>query len=152
MLFSVPQYIWPLSMCIQNLKTLALIEAKKFVIENLLGEKEKSTNEAMISSSRLILFYTIQQVIPNICTKFQNPRRSSSWEIFWHKFPYVLQWRERWKYHKKKAKINHRILVFFFTIYLALLKVYTKFEDSGCNTSWEFCDEKFYWRERKMDK
>ena len=28
----------------------------------------------MISSSMLILFYTIQQVIPNICTKFQNPR------------------------------------------------------------------------------
>ena len=36
----------------------------------------------MISSSMLILFYTKQQVIPNICTKFQNPRRSSSWEIF----------------------------------------------------------------------
>ena len=34
-----------------------------------------------------ILFYTIQQVIPNICTKFQNPRRSSSWEIFDTNFP-----------------------------------------------------------------
>ena len=44
-LFSVPQYTWPLSMCIQNLKTLALIEAKKFVTENLLGEKEKWTNK-----------------------------------------------------------------------------------------------------------
>ena len=32
-------------MCIQNLKTLALIEAKKFVTENLLGEKEKWTNK-----------------------------------------------------------------------------------------------------------
>ena len=31
-------------MCIQNLKTLALIEAKTFVTENLLGEKEKWTN------------------------------------------------------------------------------------------------------------
>ena len=76
-LFSVPQYTWPFSMCIQNLKTLALIEAKKFVTENLRGEKEKWTNKAMISSSRLIFFYTIQQAIPNICTKFQNPRRSS---------------------------------------------------------------------------
>ena len=36
---------WPLSMCIQNLKTLALIEAKKFVTENLLGEQEKWTNK-----------------------------------------------------------------------------------------------------------
>ena len=53
---------------------------------------------------------------------------------------------------KKKAKINYIILVFLLTIYLAPLKVYTKFEDSGCNTSWAFCDEKFYWRERKMDK
>ena len=69
-------------MCIQNLKTLALIEAKKLVTKNLLGEKEKWTNKAMISSSSLILFNKIQQVIPNICTKFQNPRFSSSWEIF----------------------------------------------------------------------
>ena len=36
----------------------------------------------MISRRRLILSYTIQQVIPNICIKFQNPRFSSSWEIF----------------------------------------------------------------------
>ena len=36
----------------------------------------------MISRRRLILSYRIQQVIPNIFTKFQNPRFSSSWEIF----------------------------------------------------------------------
>ena len=53
---------------------------------------------------------------------------------------------------KMKAKINHRILVFFPTIYLAPLKVYTKFEDSGCNRSGEFCDENFYCREREIDK
>ena len=44
-LFSVPRCTWPLSMCIHNLKTLALIEAKKFVTENLLGEKENWTNK-----------------------------------------------------------------------------------------------------------
>ena len=44
-LYSVPQYAWPLSLCVQNLKTLALIEAKKFVTENLLGEKDKWTNK-----------------------------------------------------------------------------------------------------------
>ena len=85
----------------------------------------------MIRSSMLILFYTIQQVIPNICTKFQNPRHSSSREIFDTNFPmYYIGVRdgkkEKWK---KKAKINHRILVFFPTIYLATLKVYTKIED-----------------------
>ena len=40
-LFSVPQYTWPLSMCIQNLKTLALIDAKKFVTE----EREKKMDK-----------------------------------------------------------------------------------------------------------
>ena len=44
---------------------------------------------------------------------------------------------------EKEGKINHSILFFFLTLYLATLKVYTKFEDSGCNTSWDFCDEKF---------
>ena len=152
---------------------LALIEAENFVTENLLGEKEKWTNKGndklqhaesllhntrshnqhlyqiqrgMISSSMLTLFYTIQQVIPNICTKFQNPRHSSSWEIFDTNIPIYYGKME------KNAKINHRILVFFPTLYLAPLKRYTKFEDSGCNRSGEFCDEKFYWRERKMDK
>ena len=43
--FSVPQYTWPLSRCIRNLKTLSLIEAKKSVTENLIGEKEKWTNK-----------------------------------------------------------------------------------------------------------
>ena len=44
-LFPVPQYTWPLPMCIKNLKTLGLIKAKKFVIVTLLGEKEKWTNK-----------------------------------------------------------------------------------------------------------
>ena len=39
--FSFPQYTWPLSRCIQNLNTLALIGAEKSVTEILIGEKEK---------------------------------------------------------------------------------------------------------------
>ena len=42
---SAPQYTWPLSMCIQNLKTLALKEDEKFVTENLFGDKEKLRNK-----------------------------------------------------------------------------------------------------------
>ena len=50
----------------------------------------------MISSSMLILFYTIQQVIPNIYNKFQNPRHSSSWEIADTNFPmYYIRVRDR---------------------------------------------------------
>ena len=41
--FSFPQYTWPLSRCIQNLKTLTLIEAEKYVTEIFIGEKEKWT-------------------------------------------------------------------------------------------------------------
>ena len=54
-----------------------LIEAKKSVTEIFIGEKEKLTNNGNDKRRRLILSYTIQ-VIPNVCTKFQNPRFSSS--------------------------------------------------------------------------
>ena len=53
---------------------------------------------------------------------------------------------------EKGGKMNHSILVFFSTIYLATLKVYTKFDDSGSHRSRDFCDGIFYWGERKMDK
>ena len=59
--------------------------------------------------------------------------------------------KQKWK---KNAKINLRILIFFPTIYmyLATLKVYTKFEDFGSDRSREIYDRNFYWRERKMEK
>ena len=53
---------------------------------------------------------------------------------------------------KKMVKINLSILVFCPTIYLATLKVYKIFEDSGSHRSQEICNRKFDWRERKMDK
>ena len=82
----------------------------------------------------LILLYTAQKAIPNVSIKFQNPRYSSSWEIFdtdfpmhyiglrygkkkkkkkakkdvWHKFPYPLHWSERWKIEKRRQnKFQH---------------------------------------------
>ena len=57
-----------------------------------------------------------------------------------------MEKRKKWK---RKAKINLSILIFFPTIYLATLKVYTKFEDFGSHGSLEICDRNFYWRERK---
>ena len=79
----------------------------------------------MISSSMLILFYTIQQVKVTH-TQFQNPPHSSSWEIFDTNFPmYYIGVRdgkkEKWK---KMVKINLSILDFCPTIYLANLKVF----------------------------
>ena len=43
--FSFPQYIWPLSRCIQNLEILALIRTENSVTEIFIGEKEKLTNK-----------------------------------------------------------------------------------------------------------
>ena len=34
-----------------------------------------------------ILSYTIQVVVSDVCTEFQNPRPSSSWETFDTTFP-----------------------------------------------------------------
>ena len=43
--FSFPQYTCPLSRCIQNLKTLAVIRAENSVMKSFNGEKEKWTNK-----------------------------------------------------------------------------------------------------------
>ena len=46
--------------------------------EKFIGKKDNWTKSHM----GLILLYKVQLVIPNVCTKFQNPRYSSSREIF----------------------------------------------------------------------
>lgn len=55
-----------------------------FFIEIWLERKKTGQIKRMISRRRLIFFYTIQQVIPKICTKFRNPRCSSSCENLSH--------------------------------------------------------------------
>ena len=50
-----------------------------------------------------------------------------------------MEKKEKWK---KMVKINLSILVFCPTIYLATLKVYKKFEDSGSQRSREICNRK----------
>ena len=53
------------------------IEAEKFVTENFVREKEDGQIRGLISHMWLILEYTVQLVIPDVCTKFQDPRSSS---------------------------------------------------------------------------
>ena len=53
---------------------------------------------------------------------------------------------------KKEGKMRISILIFIYTIHLAYLKVYTKFENTGSNRSRDICDRNFHWRERKMKK
>ena len=43
--FSFPQYTWPLSRYIENLKTLAVMGAENSVTKSFIGEKGKWTNK-----------------------------------------------------------------------------------------------------------
>ena len=43
--FSFPQYTWPLSRCIQNLKTLAVIGAENSLTKSFIEEEEKWINK-----------------------------------------------------------------------------------------------------------
>ena len=52
----------------------------------LLKRKKNRQIKGLISHMWLILYHTAQPVMPDICTKFQNPRSSSSREIFDEKF------------------------------------------------------------------
>ena len=53
---------------------------------------------------------------------------------------------------EKEGKMSFSIFIFIYTIHLAYLKVYTKFENTGSNRKREICDRNFHWRERKMNK
>ena len=50
---------------------------------------------------------------------------------------------------EKEGKIKFSIFIFIYRIHLTYLKVYTKFENTGSNRSWEMCDRNFHWREIK---
>ena len=47
-LFSFPQNIWPLSRCIQYLKTLAIIGVENSVTKSFIGEREKWTHKGNV--------------------------------------------------------------------------------------------------------
>ena len=53
---------------------------------------------------------------------------------------------------EKEGKMSLSIFIFIYTIHLAYLKVYTKFENTGSNRNGEICDINFHWRERKIYK
>ena len=81
----------------------------------------------MISMRMLILSYTIQLVISNVCTNFKILDAVVSEKS--------LTWSEKWKKRKKEGKINFNIVVFFYKIYSNPQYVYTKFEDFGSHRS-----------------
>ena len=48
------------------------------MMEKFIEKENKRYIKELISNMWLILLYTVQLVIPNVCTKFQNPKSSSS--------------------------------------------------------------------------
>ena len=106
LIFCLTIYFRPLSRCRRNLKTLALTEAEKSVTENFIGEKENWTNKG--NGKHQEADSLLHKVIPNICTKFQNPRCSCSWEIFDTNFPmYYIGVRDGKKEKEGKNKSQH---------------------------------------------
>ena len=59
------------------------------MMEKKLERKKNWQIKGLISHMWLILYCTVQLVIPIVCTKFQNPRHSSSWKIFEEKKVYT---------------------------------------------------------------
>ena len=57
-----------------------VVVPEKSLAKTFIGENGQI--KGMVIMRMLILSYTIQQVIANVCNKFQSPRCSSSWEIF----------------------------------------------------------------------
>ena len=88
----------------------------------------------------LFFCYPIQLITIKLCTKFQNPNSNSCWEIFDRKnvHMYYIRVKEgKNEKLKKENKMRISILISIYTLHFAFLKVYTKFENTGSNRSWE---------------
>ena len=78
-------------------------------MEKLLIRKKKGQIKGLISRMWLILLYTVQPVIPDVCTRFQNPRSSSSCEIFdenFHIHYFGVTDKKKGKNRKRRQKLN----------------------------------------------
>ena len=62
-------------------------------MKNFIAEKEKWTNKGNDKHENADLSNIIQQILLNVCMKLQNPRCSSSWEIFDKNF---IKEKEKW--------------------------------------------------------
>ena len=63
-------------MFVTSFKILSEVVPEKSLTENFVRKKNGQI-KGLISHMWLILEYTVQLVIPDVCTKFQNPKSSS---------------------------------------------------------------------------
>ena len=82
--FRYTRYIHPFSTCVTSFKLLGLTVPEESLTKNFhvwkLERKKKWRIKGQISSSSLILVYTIHLYNVHMCTKFQPSRPHSSWE------------------------------------------------------------------------
>ena len=83
--------------------------------------------------------------IPDLCTFTYFDRKNV------HMY-YVREKEGKNENLKKEGKMRISILISIYTVQFAILKMYTKFENTGSNKSREICDRNFHWRERKTNK
>ena len=99
--------------------------------------------------SILIFIYTIPFAYLKVYTKFLNQvvaEKSLTENV------HILCYIGVTEGKLKKSKMSLSIFMFIYTIHLAYLEVYTKFENTGCNRNREICGRNFNWRKRKMSK
>ena len=111
------------------------------------GKIENLKKRRHMRISILIFIYTIHFTY----TKFHNPKSNSCWENL-RKMSYMCYKGVTEGKIEKEGKLSFSIFIFIYTIHLAYLKVYTKFENTGSNRSREICDRNFHWRERKNEQ
>ena len=115
------------------------------------GKIENLKKEGKMRICTLIFIYTIHFAYLKVYTKFHNPKsnscRENSDKNVHMRYIGVTEGKI-----EKEGKMSLSIFIFIYTIHLAYLKVYTKFENTGSNKSGEICDRNFHWRERKMNK
>ena len=115
------------------------------------GKIENLKKEGKMRISTLVFIYTIHFAYLKVYTKFHNPNSSSCWENSDKNFHMCYEGVTEGKI-EKEGKMSFSIFIFIYTIHLAYLKVYIKFENTGSNRSREIYDSNFHWRERKMSK
>ena len=72
---------------------------------NLLGRKKNGQLKGLLSNTWLIILYTVQFVMSDVCTKFQNPKSSSSLEIIDENFHiHYLGVRDRTRENRKRRQ------------------------------------------------
>ena len=126
--FSFSQYTWPLSRCIQNLKTLFVIQAENSVMKSFIGEKEKWTNKGNDKQQHAdSLLHNTTKSYPTFVPNFkilgtvvpEKPLTQISLCI-------TLEWQME---KDSKNKSQHLGFLSQNILGLVTLKVYKKFED-----------------------